>query len=31
MNVHCDDRLIGGTPVTITTEPGALRVLVDRL
>jgi len=31
MNVHCDDRVIGTTPVTIRAEPGALKVLVDRL
>ena len=28
-NVHCDDQIIGVTPVTITLEPGALKVLVD--
>jgi hypothetical protein len=31
MNVHCDDRVIGTTPVTITAQPRALKVLVDRL
>ncbi len=31
MNVHCDDQVIGTTPVTIESEPGALRVLVDPL
>ena len=31
MNVHCDDRVIGKTPVTIRVEPNALKVLVDRL
>lgn len=31
MNVHCDDRVIGTTPVTITSEPRALKVLVERL
>jgi diacylglycerol kinase family enzyme len=31
MNVHCDDTVIGTTPVTITVQPRALRVLVDRL
>ena len=31
MNVHCDDRVVGTTPVTITAQPGALRVMVDRL
>ena len=31
MNVHCDDQVIGTTPITITAEPKALRVLVDRL
>lgn len=30
-NVHCDDRVVGITPVTITAQPGALRVLLDRL
>lgn len=28
MNVHCDDRLVGSTPVTISTRPGALKVVV---
>lgn len=31
MNVHCDDAIIGTTPVTINVVPGALKVLVDRL
>jgi YegS/Rv2252/BmrU family lipid kinase len=31
MAVHVDDKVIGVTPVTITTQPGALKVLVDRL
>jgi hypothetical protein len=31
MNVHCDDRIICTTPLTITADPGAVRVLVDRL
>ena len=31
MNVHCDDRVIGTTPATITAQPRALKVLVDRL
>jgi diacylglycerol kinase (ATP) len=31
MNVHGDDRVLGITPVTITAEPRALKVLVDRL
>jgi YegS/Rv2252/BmrU family lipid kinase len=30
MNVHCDDRVIGTTPVSIHAEPRALKVLVDR-
>jgi diacylglycerol kinase (ATP) len=30
-NVHCDDTVVGTTPVTITAQPGALKVLVDRL
>ena len=31
MNVHCDDRIVGVTPVTITSEPRALKVLVEPL
>ena len=31
MNVHCDDSVIGTTPVTINVVPHALKVLVDRL
>jgi diacylglycerol kinase (ATP) len=31
MNVHCDDQVIGTTPVTISAESKALKVLVDRL
>ena len=31
MNVHCDDRVVGTTPVTIEARPKALKVLVDRL
>lgn len=31
LNVHCDDRVVGTTPVTITVQPRALKVLVDRL
>jgi diacylglycerol kinase (ATP) len=31
LNVHCDDDVIGTTPVTITAQPCALKVLVDRL
>lgn len=31
MRVHCDDQMAGTTPVTITAEPKALRVLVERL
>ena len=31
MNVHCDDSVIGTTPVTIKVAPKALKVLVDRL
>src|SRR5262249_43404417 len=30
VNVHCDDQVIGTTPVTITVQPRALKVLVDR-
>jgi diacylglycerol kinase family enzyme len=29
-NVHCDDRIIGQTPVTLSVQPGALKVLVDQ-
>jgi diacylglycerol kinase (ATP) len=28
-NVHADDEITGTTPVTITVQPGALKVLVD--
>ena len=28
MRIHCDDQIVGTTPATITTEPGALRVVV---
>lgn len=31
LNVHCDDTIIGSTPATIEVQPGALKVLVDRL
>nr|MDQ3396430.1 hypothetical protein [Deinococcota bacterium] len=31
MNVHCDDRVVGTTPVTISVQPKALKVLVERL
>lgn len=31
MNVHGDDRIVGTTPVTISSQPPALKVLVDRL
>ncbi|MBI4788472.1 MAG: diacylglycerol kinase family lipid kinase [Chloroflexi bacterium] len=31
MLVHADDRIIGKTPVTITAEPKAIKVLVERL
>jgi YegS/Rv2252/BmrU family lipid kinase len=31
MNVHADDRVVGATPVTITAQPRALKVLVERL
>jgi YegS/Rv2252/BmrU family lipid kinase len=31
MNVHCDDQVVGTTPVTITVQPRALKVLVERL
>ncbi len=30
MNVHCDDSVIGATPVTITAQPQAIHVLVER-
>jgi diacylglycerol kinase (ATP) len=29
-NVHGDDRIIGQTPITISVQPGALKVLVDQ-
>ncbi len=31
LNVHCDDQVVGTTPVTITSHPGALKVLLERL
>jgi diacylglycerol kinase (ATP) len=31
MNVHCDDQVVGTTPVTILAQPRALKVLVERL
>lgn len=31
MPVHCDDKIIGTTPVTVEVQPGALKVLVERL
>lgn len=31
MNVHCDDQVIGTTPVAIDSEPGAIKIMVDRL
>ena len=31
MNVHCDDVVVGSTPVTISAAAGALKVLVDPL
>ncbi|HVF09926.1 MAG TPA: diacylglycerol kinase family protein [Abditibacteriaceae bacterium] len=31
LNLHCDDQVVGTTPATITAQPGALKVLVDRL
>ena len=31
LSVHCDDKVVGTTPVTIAVQPGALKVLVDRL
>ena len=31
LNLHCDDQIIGTTPATISAQPGALKVLVDRL
>ncbi len=31
MRVHCDDQIVGTTPVTITAAPKALKVLVERL
>jgi diacylglycerol kinase (ATP) len=31
MNVHCDDSVVGTTPVQITVQAQALKVLVGRL
>jgi diacylglycerol kinase (ATP) len=31
MNVHADDEVISTTPATVEVQPGALRVIVDRL
>lgn len=31
MGVHCDDKIITRTPATIEVQPGALKVLVERL
>lgn len=31
VNVHNDDQVVGTTPVTATSHPGALKVLVERL
>ncbi len=31
MRVHCDDQIVGTTPVTIEADPKALRVIVERL
>lgn len=31
MNVHADDRVVATTPVMVSVQPHALRVLVDRL
>jgi diacylglycerol kinase (ATP) len=31
LNVHCDDRVIGTTPVTITVVPKAIKVMTGRL
>lgn len=31
LNVHCDSDVVGTTPVTVSAQPGALKVLVDRL
>lgn len=31
MNVHCDDRVVGTTPVDITAQPRALKVIVERI
>jgi diacylglycerol kinase family enzyme len=30
-NVHCDDQVVGTTPVTLTIQPRALKVLVPEL
>jgi diacylglycerol kinase (ATP) len=31
LNVHCDDVIVGFTPVTVTVQPRALKVWIDRL
>jgi diacylglycerol kinase (ATP) len=31
MNVHCDDAFVGTTPATISSQPGALKVLLEVL
>jgi diacylglycerol kinase (ATP) len=31
VNAHSDDQIVGTTPVTVTSHPGALKVLVKRL
>jgi diacylglycerol kinase (ATP) len=31
MPLHCDDRIVGTTPATITSHPRALKVMVERL
>lgn len=31
LNVHCDDQLAGTTPFDASVQPGALKVLLDRL
>lgn len=31
MRVHCDDQIVGTTPITITAEPKALKVLVETI
>jgi diacylglycerol kinase family enzyme len=31
LNVHCDDAFVGLTPATMTAQPNAINVLVEKL